>query len=638
LVRFTTGSSSRSKRISRSCGIGVDVELHPRLLVDLPLQPRQVVAKPQAEVGEEAVVDGDALPLHLRQHLDERDLDLAEEAVQLQLFQLRLELAAQPERDVGVLAGVAAGGGERHLGEGDLALPLAGHVGIGGGAVVEVLQRQRVEPMLAPAGVQQVAGDHRVEGDAPHRNPAAAQHQQVVLQVLPHLLHRGVLQHGDQRLHRRVVERGEVAHRLPLRLHPLHLPLLRSWMPVAERQIERLARLHGQGDADQLGPHRVQPARLGVEGHTPTLTDAGDEVVDLVRPLDEPALDLHPGRFRLLRHAVLAGQGGELEVQEDLLEDLAVRLANLEGIDIEIDGKVPVDGDEPLGEERLLAVLLQCLASPLPGDLPGPLQDLLHGAVLLDQLDRRLRPDPPHPRDVVGAVPDQPQVVRHPLRGHAEPLVRIGEVHPLLLHASRPAAPRVQEADAVADELVEVLVPRDDHRLQPARGRLLRQRADHIVRLVSLQLEHRDAEALQDPPNPGDGGLQLVRHLLAGRLVLRVDLHPLRVTRVEDHAQVVRLVLLQDLLEETGNSEGRRGVLAARGDERAGDHGEERPVDEGVAVDQEEARAGLLGDRHGRWGRGSGASDGWLPNLSGEEAGMRPGVENRCAFVGRQLR
>ncbi len=126
--------------------------------------------------------------------MDQRHLHVAEEAVQVQPLQLGGEALRQPQRHVGVLAGVLRRPVQRHLGEGDLALPLPRHVRVGDGAVVQVLEGERVQVVLAGAGVEQVAGDHGVEGDAPQLDPHAAQHQQVVLEVLPHLLHGGVLQ------------------------------------------------------------------------------------------------------------------------------------------------------------------------------------------------------------------------------------------------------------------------------------------------------------------------------------------------------------------------------------------------------------------------------------------------------------
>jgi len=146
-----------------------------------------------------------------------------------------------------------------------------------------------------------------------------------------------------------------------------------------------------------------------------------------------------------------------------------------------------------------------------------------------------------------------------------------------------------------ADELVEVLVAGDDDRLQALLLGLLGQGADDVVGLPVLLLEHRDVERLDQGAAPGDRRLHLLGHLPAGGLVLRMHLLPEAVAGVEDHAQVVRIVLLQEVDQEPGEPEGGRGVLAAGGGQRPADHGVERPVHEGVAVHQEEGGPVELG-------------------------------------------
>src|SRR5690606_2081703 len=56
-----------------------------------------------------------------------------------------------------------------------------------------------------------------------------------------------------------------------------------------------------------------------------------------------------------------------------------------------------------------------------------------------------------------------------------------------------------------------------------------------------------------------------------------------------------RLVLLEDLQQELRHAPRRRRVLAPRRRQRPVDHGEERTVDEGVAVDEEQAGSRLGG-------------------------------------------
>ena len=295
----------------------------------------------------------------------------------------------------------------------------------------------------------------------------------------------------------------------------------------------------------------------------------------------------------------VADERVELQVEEQVLEPRAVRLAAAQRLEIEIDRQVLADGYQPLGKERVGGKRLQRLAGALALDLRRVGQQVLDGPVLLDQLDRRLGADPLYPRHVVAAVADQAQVVDDVLRRHAQPLVGVAQVHPLLLHRRGPAAAGVQQADVGADELVEVLVAADDDSLQPLVHRLRRQRADHVVGLVALQLQDGDVERLHQLADAGKGERQLVGHLFARGLVLGVHLHPLAVARVEHHSQVVGMVLLEDLDQEPRDPPRGRGVLAPRADQRPRDHREEGAVDERVAVDQVQAVAGLFGLLYG---------------------------------------
>ncbi len=228
-------------------------------------------------------------------------------------------------------------------------------------------------------------------------------------------------------------------------------------------------------------------------------------------------------------------------------------------------------------------------------------EDVLQRSEPLDELNGRLRTHAPDTRDVVGTVAHQGEVVGHTLRRHAQALRGVALVDHLLLHRGRAAPPGVEEFDAAADQLVEVLVARDDDRPQPRVRRLSRQSADDIVGFETLQLDHRDSKASEDLTNPSHGGVEILLQglveLLPRGLVVLVDLVPERLltASIEDESDVVRPVLAQDLADELCDAPRGRGVLAAGGAQRPADHGVERPVDQGVAVDQVEARAGLVG-------------------------------------------
>src|SRR5262249_24692349 len=101
---------------------------------------------------------------------------------------------------------------------------------------------ERIETMLAAAAIEGVGEQQGVvEGAQP--DPVAAQHQRVVLEVLPDLENRGILQ-----------ERLQQLERLPER-HLLQLAVAEiktAAGAVSERHIAGPARCHGERKADEL--------------------------------------------------------------------------------------------------------------------------------------------------------------------------------------------------------------------------------------------------------------------------------------------------------------------------------------------------------------------------------------------------
>jgi len=72
-------------------------------------------------------------------------------------------------------------------------------------------------------------------------------------------------------------------------------------------------------------------------------------------------------------------------------------------------------------------------------------------------------------------------------------------VHPLRIERALALEIVVHGGAVLADELTEVFVRAHDHHARAFRAGALGQRRDHVVRLVALRLEHRQAE--------GTGGL-----------------------------------------------------------------------------------------------------------------------------------
>ena len=90
------------------------------------------------------------------------------------------------------------------------------------------------------------------------------------------------------------------------------------------------------------------------------------------------------------------------------------------------------------------------------------------------------------------------------------------------------------------------------------------QRAYHIVGLVVLHLEARDAVGLQYLLDIGHRQADGLGSLLALRLILRIGFVSEGAARgVESHAQVRRLLLLDDLLQGVHKAQDGRCVLSA---------------------------------------------------------------------------
>ena len=287
----------------------------------------------------------------------------------------------------------------------------------------------------------------------------------------------------------------------------------------------------------------------------------------------------------------------ELQRAEDRGRPLDIHGPQTETIEVERHRSVGADRHQLLRAPRIVGVPKQRVAVTGGRDLLRPRQDRFQVSEACDEAGRGLLADAGHAGDVVRRVAEQRQKVGHPLRRHAEPLLRILRRHPHLVHARGATAPRIEQHRIRVHQLVEVLVAGDDDGAQAPPRSLLGERSDDVVRLPPIRLDHGHAEGVEHLAAPRQRGPQLVRHLFTRRLVFRVDLAAEAVAGVERDAQVVRLVVRDQTHEEACDSVRGGRVLAALGGERAADHGEVRPVNERVAVEQEERRGG--GGRHG---------------------------------------
>ena len=171
-----------------------------------------------------------------------------------------------------------------------------------------------------------------------------------------------------------------------------------------------------------------------------------------------------------------------------------------------------------------------------------------------DQLARALLADARHALDVVDAVAHERQHVDDLIGPHAELLDDAGRVEPGALVA------RVVDADAVADELEEVLVAGDDRDVEALRARACVASVP-ITSSASKPLERQDGHAERLAGFAHERHLlgEVGRHRRAVRLVVGGELvAERRAGQIERRGDVLRLMIGDELAQH------RREAVAPR--------------------------------------------------------------------------
>jgi len=386
------------------------------------------VREPVLELLEQVVVDGDTDPLDGGEDLDQRQFDLGEQVGATAVGQLGVECGGEIEnrpcldhrRACDVLA---------HAVEAELAVL--------GGVVLEFAmqmpQRQVCQVVGALVGTGQVRRQRRVRGEPGDGEPPRRQGEQRALRVVHDLRQLGIGEEGRQR---GVVLRGggdeiDVGTRAvggrdrdPVRLAGTRTPTA----------------VDADADTARTGLHvRGQPVpeRTGCERHA----------IDV-----EAGLGLRLDRVQRLEQAV--AQDPELERVEYLMDGVAVpRLHDEVGR-----GDVEVEVADELVEAAVRDDLSQVRAQRLAGlarDRVGRVHQIVEGAVLVDPLRGRLRPDPGDTGEVVTRLAHQRGEIAVTVGADAVPVEdgvggHAGEVGDALA--------RVKDRDGVADELERVAV------------------------------------------------------------------------------------------------------------------------------------------------------------------------------------
>jgi hypothetical protein len=301
-------------------------------------------------------------------------------------------------------------------------------------------------------------------------------------------------------------------------------------------------------------------------------------------PGDDDPFELHRrGGNRLVDHVDALEQVPELVLPEHLLEAGAVRGAEHELGRVALKRQVAAHRRELLGRPRLVGVLTESPAARRR-ELVHVLEDAFQGAVLGDELAGGLVSDARDSRDVVGAVPLEPDEIRHLLRRHAvareDPFRRVDV-------DVRDSARGHHQRDVLGDELEGVAVRRDHSRLDPGLVRPRGERSDDVVGLPALELEVLVAESLDDRAKVRELLGEEIRHRPAIHLVLGVELFAVRGARVPRDGDALRPVVGEQLEEHVRKAEQRVGREALARRELLRQR-EVRAVGEVVSVDEEE--------------------------------------------------
>ncbi len=210
----------------------------------------------------------------------------------------------------------------------------------------------------------------------------------------------------------------------------------------------------------------------------------------------------------------------------------------------------------------------------------------VEAAIRRDQLRRSLLADTRHSREVVGRIAPQRGVLRVLRRRDA---CAVEDARLVVEHVVGHTPPVVQHRDVwVLDELVRVPVAGDDDDVETEVTAAGGERRDEVVGLVASEVHDLDAEGVDDLTHqphllPQDVGGCLALGLVLGHR----DVAERRLWTVEQHDDTVGPLVAEQVDEHRREAEDCVRHLTRRRRHVRG-QGEERPVRQRVAVEQEE--------------------------------------------------
>jgi hypothetical protein len=205
----------------------------------------------------------------------------------------------------------------------------------------------------------------------------------------------------------------------------------------------------------------------------------------------------------------LPRQRKELELGQEPDHRLAIGFARDQRTSIERHRDIALDRDQLARETRTVRLGQQCLARTLRRDIGGPLENGVQVSVLREQLLGSLLANPLYSGNVVRGITNQSEEVDHLPRLDTQTLRCVPLIHPGFIHRRWTAATRVEQRNARADQLVEILVAGNNHYLESPLRPSGRQRADYVVGFVALDRDERNTEGFQQVADALEGSVEV---------------------------------------------------------------------------------------------------------------------------------
>ena len=200
-----------------------------------------------------------------RQHGHQRHLQLPiERGKRGRLIELFRQHLVQAERDLSVLSGIGRGLFYRHLVEGQLLGALARDIFKMDRPLTEVLERQGIEIVSAPRGIEYVGLQHCVIVNTAQGNTVIGQYVGIVFEMLAHLGGLRILQQWPQRLE----------HCVAIKL------IRRARVIMGEGHVGRGTGLNRKRDANHFRNHVIEARRLGVKSKQLGGLELGKPVIE----------------------------------------------------------------------------------------------------------------------------------------------------------------------------------------------------------------------------------------------------------------------------------------------------------------------------------------------------------------------